>query len=53
MKPKRVHNFGTYFVTTQSWERRTLFRVDELAQLLVSTIYDYRSRHFTCRTISW
>jgi len=44
MKPKRVHNFGTYFVSTQAWGRRTLLRVDELAKLLVSTLYEYRSR---------
>jgi putative transposase len=44
VKPKRVHNFGTYFVSTQSWGRRALFRVDELAKLFVDTLYDYRSR---------
>jgi putative transposase len=44
MMPQRVHNFGTYFVTTQSWGRRALFRVDELARLLVGTLYEYRSR---------
>ena len=45
MKPKRVHNFGTYFVSTQTWGRRTLFRVDELAKLMISTLYEYRTRH--------
>ena len=38
----RVHNFGTYFVTTQTWMRRSLFQVDDLAKLLVRTIYEYR-----------
>lgn len=44
MIPQRVHNFGTYFVTTQTWERRELFRTEELAQLLIDTIVDYRDR---------
>jgi putative transposase len=39
---ERVHNFGTYFVTTQTWMRRSLFQVDELAKLFVRTIYEYR-----------
>jgi len=44
MRPTRVHNFGTYFVTTQTWQRRRLFDYDELAQLLLDTIYRYRSQ---------
>jgi putative transposase len=44
MRPTRVHNFGTYFVTTQTWQRRRLFDCDELARLLLDTIYRYRSQ---------
>ena len=43
MKPARVHNFGTYFVTTQCWQRRTLFQTTELANLLLDTLQQYRS----------
>lgn len=41
---QRVHNFGTYFVTTQTWMRRSLFQVDELAKLFIRTLYEYRVR---------
>jgi hypothetical protein len=34
----RVHNFGTCLVTTQTYGRRALFKVDELAKLLVATL---------------
>ncbi|HVP44323.1 MAG TPA: transposase [Terriglobales bacterium] len=44
MIPQRVHNFGTYFVSTQTWQRRNLFRTDELAQLLIDTVVGYRDR---------
>ena len=44
MKPQRVHNFGTYFVTTQAWGRRSLSQVDELSRLLIETLYNYRSK---------
>ena len=42
MIPHRAHNFGTYFVSTQTWQRRDLFRNEQLAQLLVDTILHYR-----------
>lgn len=42
MIPHRAHNFGTYFVTAQTWNRRSLFHSDELAQLLVDTFSRYR-----------
>lgn len=42
MIPQRVHNFGTYFVSSQTWQRRDLFRNEELAQLLRDTILSYR-----------
>jgi len=44
VRPQRVHNFGTYFVTTQTWGRRSLFQVDELSRLLIDTLYNYRSK---------
>ncbi|MGH9603365.1 MAG: REP-associated tyrosine transposase [Terriglobales bacterium] len=43
MKPVRVHNFGTYFVTAQTWERRALFRSERLAKLFLETLQHYRS----------
>ncbi len=42
MKPGRVHNFGTYFVTAQTWERRPLFRSERLAKLFLDTLQHYR-----------
>jgi putative transposase len=44
MRPERVHNFGTYFITTQTWGRRSLFQADQLAQLLIATFYNYRAQ---------
>ena len=41
MKPQRAHNFGTYFITTQTWERRSLFQVETTAQLFVRVLYRY------------
>ncbi|MCI0402426.1 MAG: transposase [Acidobacteria bacterium] len=43
MKPGRAHNFGTYFVTAQTWERRALFRSEKLAELFLETLQLYRS----------
>jgi putative transposase len=43
MKPVRVHNFGTYFVTAATWERRTLFRSEVWAKLFLKTLYEYRA----------
>jgi len=42
VKPNRVHNFGTYFVTTNTWERRPLFRKERMAKVFLDTLYDYR-----------
>ena len=42
MKPTRVHNFGTYFVTATTWERRPLFRNERMAKVFLDTLYDYR-----------
>ena len=49
MKPKREHatnNAQTYMITTSTWGRRTLFRVDSWAKLLIDTIYHYRGRAY-------
>ena len=43
LKPARVHNFGTYFITAQTWERRDLFHSEKLAKLFLETLYHYRS----------
>ena len=43
MKPTRVHNFGTYFVTAATWERRSLFGSDPWAKLFLKTLYEYRA----------
>ena len=45
MRPGRVHNFGTYFVTSQTWGRRSLFQVDELARIFLDTLFRYRQQH--------
>ena len=42
MIPHRADNFGTYFVTTSTWNKRSLFQVDEMAKLLIETLYRYR-----------
>ena len=45
MKPIREparNNQQTYFVTSQTWQRRTLFQQPQYAQLLVQTLFHYR-----------
>ena len=42
LKPARVHNFGTYFITAQTWERRDLLHSASLARLFLETLYHYR-----------
>jgi putative transposase len=44
VRPARAHNFGTYFVTTQSWERRRLFVAERIADEVIAAIYRYRSQ---------
>ena len=44
MKPGRVHNFGTYFVSATTWGRRTLFQAERTATLFIDTLYVYRTR---------
>jgi putative transposase len=45
MRPTREHatNTGqTYMVTSSTWERRSLFRNERWARLLIDTLYHYR-----------
>jgi len=45
MKPKREHatnNSQTYMVTSSACERRSLFRNERWAKLLIETLYKYR-----------
>jgi putative transposase len=45
MRPTRepaTHNSQTYMVTSQTWERRPLFRNERWALLLIDTLYHYR-----------
>ena len=42
MRPVRVHNFGIYFITAATWERRTLFTSEAWARLFLKTLYEYR-----------
>jgi putative transposase len=45
LRPTREHatnNRQTYMVTTETWQRRTLFRNERWAKLLVDTLYHYR-----------
>jgi putative transposase len=45
MRPTREHatNTGqTYLVTSSTWERRSLFRNERWARLLIDTLYHYR-----------
>lgn len=44
MRPERAHNFGTFFVTTQTWERGSLFQADRLAQLFLHVLYTYAAK---------
>ncbi len=45
MKPTREHatnNSQTYMITTSTWGRRSLFRNERWAKLLIDTLYHYR-----------
>ena len=47
MKPTREHatnNSQTYFVTSETWERRPLFRAEPWARLFFKTLLSYRSK---------
>jgi putative transposase len=42
-KPTRATSHGTFFITTQTHNRRTLFQVTANADLLIETLQHYRS----------
>ena len=45
MRPTREHatnNRQTYMITTETWQRRALFRNESWAKLFVDTLYHYR-----------
>ena len=44
MRSEHVHNFGTFFITTQTCGRRSLFQADRLAQLFLHTLYSYAAQ---------
>lgn len=49
MKPHREHatNYSqTYFVTSNTWERRALFRTESWARLFFKTLLTYRGEYF-------
>jgi putative transposase len=46
-KPPRdqtVSNSRTHFITTRTWEGRALFQTERLANLLLETLFHYRSQ---------
>ncbi len=48
LRPRRQQNDPnlTYFVTSQTWQRRMLFRKSEWADLFLQTLHSYRSRAY-------
>ena len=48
MRPTRqsTRSGETYFVTSQTWQRRTLFRNEIWAELFLETLHSYRSRAY-------
>ncbi|MGB7554936.1 MAG: transposase, partial [Candidatus Korobacteraceae bacterium] len=48
MRPTRQENEPrqTYFVTSQTWQRRTLFRNEKWAELFLETLHFYRGRAY-------
>lgn len=49
MKPAREHatnNSQTYFVTSDTWERRTLFRAEPWARLFFMTLLSHRGKAY-------
>ena len=48
MRPTRQQTASgyTYFVTSQTWERRTLFRNEKSAELFLETLQSYRGRAY-------
>jgi len=49
LKPAREHatnNSQTYFVTSETWERRALFRTESWARLFLKTLLSYRGKAY-------
>jgi len=49
MRPRRecaTHNQQTYFLTSNTWERRSLFRNERWADLFLETLYHYRGKAY-------
>ena len=49
MRPSREHatnNLQTYFVTSNTWERRVLFRNPHWADLFLEVMHSYRGRAY-------
>ena len=44
MPQERAHNFGTYFVTAPTWERRSVFQTERMAQLFLHVFYSYAAK---------
>lgn len=40
----RIASECTYFVTTNTWEKRELFRVRENAEIVLACLFNYRDR---------
>jgi len=43
LRPTRPATTRTFFVTSSTWERRSLFRSERMARLLLDVLYSYRT----------
>jgi putative transposase len=43
---RRVHQAGAYFVTTHAWQRREIFRQENVANIVVQHLVNCRDRGF-------
>jgi putative transposase len=43
--PKRAHNFGTYFITTNTLDRRQVFKYPPNAELFIEKLGHYRANY--------
>jgi putative transposase len=49
LKPARehaAHDGQTYFITSDTWQRRTLFRTESWARLFFKTLFSYRGKEY-------
>jgi putative transposase len=47
-KPSRLPSASasqTYFITSSTWQKRALFQSEQLAQLFLRCLFDYRDQH--------